>query len=159
MTQINISHAITVEVDVSRAWSFLWDIEALARCIRGCTRVATVESQRNYEATVERSIGPFALQVDLRMSVVSVDPPRLVELEITGKDRRLKTRIYQTLSLSLRAEGQDRAHIAIEGVGTVTGVLASVGKVLIRSHIDEIVDEFAEGLRREIKASRRCSVS
>ena len=149
MTQ-EISQSFQVEAKPAEVWSFLWDVEAVTRCIPGCEQVTVREPAKSYQAHVRKKVGPFAIGIELDVEVLESQAPALLRVAITGNDRRLRTRLQQDVRVSLRSQGERQTMVEIAGQFTLEGLLASLSRNLIAAHVTQIVDDFAGALRAAI---------
>ena len=149
MTQ-EIEHAFSVEAELEQVWSFIWDVKAVARCIPGCEQVDTVEEGKTYKALVRRAMGPFAIGIEIDIAVVETRPPEYLRVEMSGDDRRLRSRVNQVISLTLRQNADRQTEVAVNGTFTLTGLLASMNNHLIAGQVRQVLEDFASNLRAAI---------
>ena len=96
-----MQHTFVVDTNRERAWSFLWDVEAVAKCIPGCEEVTTQEPGVSYRARVRRSVGPFLIRFELTIAVTETVPLQRLQALVSGEDKRLRSSVEQKIEISL----------------------------------------------------------
>src|ERR1700745_3798190 len=71
---------------VEKVWEFLWDIDKVSRCIPGCQGVKTIKEREKYELSLKDSVGPITVQFELLAEVKKLEPLKLIEIAMEGKD-------------------------------------------------------------------------
>jgi len=143
-----------VAADPQEVWAFLWRLEEVAACIPGCVEVKVIEPAKQYQALVKRKMGPFVVGFELGVEVVEHEEPRRLRVTISGRDRKLKTEVEQTVTLVLTG-GRGQTGVSVTAAMELNGVLASLGKNLITMQIEQVLDDFVEALRAAIQESQR----
>jgi|ETNmetMinimDraft_26_1059896.scaffolds.fasta_scaffold71624_2 carbon monoxide dehydrogenase subunit G len=138
----NINHSFQVDSVPEQVWEFFWDVHAMARCIPGCEEVTTVEDNKTYKATVRRNMGPFLIRMPLDVTVLESTPPRLFRVQISGKDKKLRSEVHQTVSVGLTDAAPNKTDVEIDIDITLSGLLATLGRNLVRTQIIQAMDEF-----------------
>ncbi len=146
----DLEHSFRVDADRQQVWSFIWDVEAVARCIPGCKQVETLEEGKAYRARVERKLGPFSCGMDLDIAVVETRAPEYLSVEASGDDRRLRSQLKQVISLSLDEDGDPGTTVTVNATFTLTGLLASLGENLIEAQVGQVLGDFASTLQKAI---------
>ena len=149
-----IRHSFDVEAEPEKVWSFLWDIEALARCIPGSQEVSVQTEGKSYKARVGRKVGPFVLGLELDISVVQSEAPRLIRVEISGRDKRLKSELRQNVAIDLNSTGNGHSKVDVATTINLSGVLASLGERALSAHIHQVLDDFVRCLQGAIEERR-----
>ena len=149
MTQ-DIEHSFRVGAERQQVWSFIWDVEAVARCIPGCQQVERLEEKKSYRALVQRKLGPFSLGMDLDIVVVETRAPKYLSVEASGEDHRLRSQLRQVISLSLEKDGNPGTTVTINATFTLTGLLASLSKNMIETQVGQVLEDFASTLQQAI---------
>ncbi len=146
----DLEHSFRVDADRRQVWSFIWDVEAVARCIPGCKQVETLEEGKAYRARVERKLGPFSFGMDLDIEVVETRAPEYLSVEASGDDRRLRSQLKQVISLSLDEDRDPGTTVTVNATFTLTGLLASLGENLIEAQVGQVLGDFASTLQKAI---------
>jgi len=137
-----IQHSFQVDSLPEQVWEFFWDVHAMAQCVPGCEEVTTVEDNKTYQARVRRKMGPFLIRMPLDITVVESTPPKLFRVRISGKDKKLRSEVHQTVSVGLTGAPHDKTDVKIDIDITLSGLLATLGKNLVRTQITQTMDEF-----------------
>jgi uncharacterized protein len=145
-------HSFVVEARISEVWKFLWNVDAVARCIPGCEDVSVIEHNKYYAARIKKKMGPFAVAINLDVEVIEARPPDFLSVSVKGNDRRLRSEVTQLITLQLTPIGES-TQLDIEGEFSLTGLLGSLNKNLIVGQVSQIMDEFSGTLRKAILAS------
>lgn len=104
---MQIEKEFVVSAAPSEVWKLLWDIPTVASCIPGCDEVRETENDDRYEATITERVGPFRVQFALDIAVVAAEPEERIQVEATGKDRRMGSGISVALELGLAPVSPD----------------------------------------------------
>ena len=141
---------IEVKAPAEDVWGLLWDIERLARCLPGCEAINELEPRRKYAAVVVERIGPFQARFGLELSVTKVDPERFVQLEVTGKDRKLAASMRGVMQARLERTGDEGTALDIIADVQVTGKIAGLGQVVIKRKSRDVIGRFAQAITAEL---------
>jgi carbon monoxide dehydrogenase subunit G len=148
----DIKHSFIVEVKREQAWSFLWNLEAVAQCIPGCEEVRIQEAGKSYQARVRRNIGPFLIRMELDISVAESNPPQLIRVEVSGQDKRLRSKIGQKLAISLHEIGINQSRIDVATTMELSGMLTVLGERLLSVQIQQELDLFVACVQKGVEA-------
>ncbi len=141
---------IEVKAPAEDVWGLLWDIERLARCLPGCEAINELEPRRKYDAVVVERIGPFQARFGLELSVTKVDPERFVQVEVTGKDRKLAASMRGVMEARLERRGDEGTALDIIADVQVTGKIAGLGQVVIKRKSRDVIGRFAQAITAEL---------
>ena len=141
---------IEVKAPAEDVWGLLWDIERLARCLPGCEAINELEPRRKYAAVVVERIGPFQARFGLELSVTKVDPERFVQLEVTGKDRKLAASMRGVMEARLERREDEGTALDIIADVQVTGKIAGLGQVVIKRKSRDVIGQFAQAITAEL---------
>ena len=141
---------IEVKAPAEDVWGLLWDIERLARCLPGCEAINELEPRRKYAAVVVERIGPFQARFGLELSVTKVDPERFVQVEVTGKDRKLAASMRGVMEARLERRGDEGTALDIIADVQVTGKIAGLGQVVIKRKSRDVIGRFAQAITAEL---------
>ena len=141
---------IEVKAPAEDVWGLLWDIERLARCLPGCEAINELEPRRKYDAVVVERIGPFQARFGLELSVTKVDPERFVQVEVTGKDRKLAASMRGVMEARLERTGDEGTALDIIADVQVTGKIAGLGQVVIKRKSRDVIGRFAQAITAEL---------
>ncbi len=145
---------IEVKAPARDVWGLLWDIERLARCLPGCKAINELEPRRKYDAVVEERVGPFRAQFGLELSVTNVEPERLVQVHVQGKDKKLAASMRGDLEARLQEAGDAGTALDITADIQVTGKIAGLGQVVIKRKSREVIGRFAQAITAELDGAQ-----
>src|SRR6187399_2665845 len=128
--QQTMQNAFVVDTTRERAWAFLWDLEAVAKCVPGCEEVLTQEPSVSYKARVRRNVGPFLIRFELDITVIATLPLERIQVAVSGEDKRLRSKVQQNITVSLNDVGNGRCQIEIITDFRLSGMLAALGEGL-----------------------------
>ena len=153
----DFNRSFGIEAPPALVWKFLWDIEAMAGCIPGCEEVITQVENKTYLAKMRRKIGPFVIRMEMDIEVTECVEPERVAMVVAGRDRKLKSKLSQTVTLALEGEPEGPSCIEVNTHLELSGVLASLGAILLRGHIQNEMDTFVKNVQagiEELKAGQ-----
>lgn len=151
---MRIEHQIDVPVGLEEAWKFVWEIERLAACLPGCTRVEEVEALRRYSVQVEDQVGPYKVGFDFSVSVEESEPKRFIRVRAAGQDRRLGMSQQVDLFICFRGMDQERTILEIVADVNVVGRIAALGQFVVRRKIQETMSRFTSNVRAELERGK-----
>ena len=142
---IDLARTIDLPVAPAEAWTALWDVPAVARCLPGCQDVQEIEPQHRYRATVKDKVGPFTVSITLDVTVNPSEAEHLLRVSATGRDSVLGSpvRMSMTACLTPAAGG---SHLVLDGRAEVGGKLAALGQAVIHRKTRDVLDTFARNL-------------
>ena len=152
MTQENSQYTYDFEVEAQpdTVWSYLWDIHGIAACIEGCGEVREIEENRSYEAEVRMKLGPFLLRMPLEISVLELKEAELLKVRIKGSDKKLRSEALQHITISLDQPNPPQTTVAISADLELSGMLATLGKILVRQQFAKRIEDFSFKFRKSI---------
>ncbi len=145
---IDIKKTTDVSVLPDVAWALLRDVPRFGACVPKATQLTVVEPDCQYSAVIVDRIGPFGVQVPVRIDILSKEPRR-IQASLTGDDQRGQARLRGTLEAAVEPKGPGselQISIRIE----VLGRLAALGAVPMRRRAEEIFTEFTRRLQQEL---------
>jgi hypothetical protein len=151
-----ITHSFEVAAPREPVWSFLWDPQALARCVDGCQEVIVVEEGKSYKVRVRRKVSVFVVGFELDVTVLERQADSFVRIEISGKDRRLRSELHLTLLVSVDEIAPKLCRINLQATINLSGLLAALQKTLVAMQITQTLDDFATRLKSGIEQQASC---
>lgn len=149
--QQSMQHAFVVDTTRDRAWAFLWDLEAVAKCIPGCEEVLAQEPSVSYKARVRRHVGPFLIRFELDIAVIESVPSERIQVVVSGEDKRLRSNVQQNIAVLLNDFGNSQCQIEIITDFRLSGMLASLGEGLLGGQIRQEIDTFVESVKKTLQ--------
>jgi len=136
---------------IEKVWDFLWDVEKLSHCIPGCQGVKTLKEREKYELSVKDSVGPITVQFELLANVKKLEPLRLIEIAMEGKDFKAGG-VRQTMALALSSRGND-TQVDFETDVNVFGRLGTLGYPFVKKKAEAVIKEFGDKVKRAIETN------
>ena len=146
-----MQNAFVVDTVRERAWAFLWDLEAVAKCVPGCEEVLTQEPSVSYKARVRRNVGPFLIRFELDITVIATLPLERIQVAVSGEDKRLRSKVQQNITVSLNDVGNGRCQIEIITDFRLSGMLAALGEGLLAGQIRQEIDTFVGSVQNALQ--------
>jgi carbon monoxide dehydrogenase subunit G len=152
MASQNFSRELTVTASPELTWTVLTDVDRLASWVGIVQDVIELSRLEKYTAVLLDRVGPFKLRADLGISVNVVQDGQEVEVEASGRDRAVDSRIAVRARLRVSPAEHGGAAIATEGRYEVTGRVASMGSGVIQKKADRILEDFFSKAALELGA-------
>lgn len=133
-------------------WDLLWDTEKMTKCVPGVENVKA-ESETTYFFTVKSKVGILSASFNAKLTVLESEPPvRLVSI-IEGKDSKIASRVKQRNTMELVEISPSETEMRYKSEVTLTGKLATLGRMVIRGKAKQLMKEFSETVKKEIENS------
>lgn len=146
---MKFTHTAMVAAPRDKVWPRLMDIPAAARCVPGVASVRPNGKDR-YLGTLAVQIGPVRLVLDGDFSIVARDETAgTASIRADAKDSRVGGAIRATLDLAL-AEKEGETQLRIGTDLAVVGRLGEFGQASIKRKADQLIQDFAECLARQV---------
>ena len=146
---MKLTNTATVAAPKDRVWARLMDIPAAARCVPGVASVRPNGKDR-YLGTLAVQIGPVRLVLDGDFAITARDEPAgTASIRADAKDSRVGGAIRATMDLAL-AEKNGETELRIGTDLTVIGRLGEFGQAVIKRKADQLMQDFAECLARQV---------
>ena len=149
--QQTMQNAFVVDTTRERAWAFLWDLEAVAKCVPGCEEVLTQEPGLSYKARVRRNVGPFLIRFELDIAVIESVTLERIRVVVSGEDKRLRSKVQQNITVSLKDFGNSQCEIEIITDFRLSGMLAALGEGLLAGQIRQEIDTFVGSVQNALQ--------
>lgn len=121
-------------------WQGLNDADVLKSAIPGCTRIAWVD-ENSLEAEISVSLGITKLKFTGDLTLSDVDPA--VSYHLSGRGRGLLGKAEGAAHITLEDE-DDNTILTFRAVGGASGKLVSLGKSLLGTRAQGVIDGFFE---------------
>ncbi len=143
-------HTFHVDSKAPNVWAFFWHVPGMAACIPGCEEVTTIQEHESYRVQVRRNMGPFLIRIPLDIYVIESVVPRSIRIEVSGRDKRLRSEVSQAIAVSLKATDDGGTNVDLDVHVALNGILAKLGEHLVMSQIEQMLHEFFAALRGAI---------
>ncbi len=143
---IDLARTIDLPVAPAQAWTALWDVPAVARCLPGLQNVEEIEPQHRYRATVKDKVGPFSVVITMDVTVNPSEAEHLLRVSATGRDSVLGSPVRVSMTACLTPSAAGGSHLVLDGHAEVGGKLAALGQAVIHRKTRDVLDTFARNL-------------
>jgi carbon monoxide dehydrogenase subunit G len=141
-----------VEIGAPRekVWNFIWDVDRFILCVPGCKEAKTLEAGKRYSATMIEKVGPFKVEFPTTIEVLEREELSRIRAQASGADNKIGSRMKIELDVNLREEGGKTVLGFIAGVD-ILGKLAALGHSIIKRKADQVLDEFAQAVKKQLE--------
>jgi carbon monoxide dehydrogenase subunit G len=147
---MHFQHRVVLPADRERAWQFLMDMPSIGRCVPGVTEV-TPEGQNDYLGTMNVRIGPIALNLAGKLTVLEQDATRgRALLGAQASDRRAGGSVTAKIELQLEPNDSESTSLLVTTDANVLGKLGEFGQPLIRKKADQTMQEFSRNVQKAL---------
>lgn len=148
---MRFEHSVTVPAPRERLWELLMDVPRVAKCVPGVEAVEALGDDK-YRGTLRVSVGPIKLSLQGDIAITEADPAAgRASMRADAADRRAGGAVKAIMNMSI-AEAADGSgtDLKVETDAQVMGRIGEFGQPIIRRKADQIMQEFAQNLRKEI---------
>lgn len=142
------------EVEISaprqKVWDFIWDVDRFIACVPGCKEAKTLEPGKRYAATMVEKVGPFRVEFPTTIEVLEREDLTRIKAQASGADNKIGSRMKITLDVNLREQGDKTVLGFVAGVD-ILGKLAALGHGIIKRKADQVLDEFARAVKKQLE--------
>ena len=146
---VKFTYDVIVEAPQDRVWAILSDVPQAASLLPG---VEAVEQQPDgsYTGTVRVRVGPIGINLAGRMEVDQDRAAGTWRLKAQADDRRIGGGVASTVETVVSEPAPGRTQMSVSADVQFSGRLGQLGQPLIKKKADDMVQEFAEGLKRAV---------
>jgi carbon monoxide dehydrogenase subunit G len=142
------------EVEISaprqKVWDFIWDVDRFIACVPGCKEAKTLEPGKRYAATMVEKVGPFRVEFPTTIEVLEREELTRIKAQASGADNKIGSRMKISLDVNLREQGDKTVLGFVAGVD-ILGKLAALGHGIIKRKADQVLDEFAGAVKKQLE--------
>ena len=151
---IDLARTIDLPVTPAQAWTALWDVPAVARCLPGLQEIQEIsapgttrrDEPHRYRATVRDKVGPFSVVITVDVTVNPSEAEHLLRVSATGRDSVLGSPVRMSMTACLTPSAAGGSHLVLDGRAEVGGKLAALGQAVIHRKTRDVLDTFARNL-------------
>jgi uncharacterized protein len=133
-----------------KVWQFIWDVDRFIACVPGCKEAKTVEEGKRYTATMVEKVGPFKVEFPTSIEVLEREELTHIKAQASGADNKIGSRMKLDLDVQLREQGDQTVVSFVAGVD-ILGKLAALGHGIIKRKADQVLDEFAQAVKKKLE--------
>jgi carbon monoxide dehydrogenase subunit G len=149
---VKLESSFDVPANRQQAWDLLMDVPRIVPCMPGATLKDEI-SENEWKAEMAVKLGPIALAFDTTVIRESSDEAAgRVVLSAAAKEKRARGRAEATIESTLtEVAGGTRVDIVTDL--TLAGAVAQYGRGVVHDVSEQMVAQFAAGLRAQLAAS------
>jgi carbon monoxide dehydrogenase subunit G len=140
----------SIGAEAGRVWECLLDVNCLATCLPGTRDIVQVD-ERTFDGTIKATVGPIEGTFVYRAHVIESTPPTELLAELSGTDSVTKSTIRADVRMTLTPLAAQATELAYHARVQVSGRLAILGDMVLRTTAAVLLDEFARRLRRQLE--------
>jgi uncharacterized protein len=147
---MRFEHRVTIAADRERVWDFLMQVPKVGQCVPGVTDVKPLSGDE-YEGTMKVRIGPVALQLQGKLSIVERDESAgRATMSAQAADRRAGGSVNARMQMQLEPKSPSETELIVTTDANVLGKLGEFGQPVIRRKADQTMEEFASNVQKAI---------
>jgi len=133
-----------------KVWNFIWDVDRFIACVPGCKEAKTVEAGKRYSATMVEKVSPFRVEFPTTIEVLETEELSRIKAQASGADNKIGSRMKIELNVHLREQDGKTMLGFVAGVD-ILGKLAALGHGIIKRKADQVLDEFAQAVKKQLE--------
>jgi uncharacterized protein len=141
---------VEIRAPREKVWKFIWDVDRFIACVPGCKEAKTLEEGKRYSAIMTEKVGPFKVEFPTTIEVLEREELSHIKAQAAGADNKIGSRMKIDLDVKLRAENDNTILGFVAGVD-ILGKLAALGHGIIKRKADQVLDEFAQAVKRKLE--------
>ncbi|MGN6730534.1 MAG: CoxG family protein [Candidatus Binatia bacterium] len=141
---------VEIRAPREKVWRFIWDVDRFIACVPGCKEAKTLEEGRRYAATMVEKVGPFKVEFPTSIEVLEREEMTRIKAQASGADNKIGSRMKLDLDVNLREDGDKTVLAFVAGVD-ILGKLAALGHGIIKRKADQVLDEFAQAVKKKLE--------
>ena len=142
--------SVEIQVAKEKVWNFIWDVDRFIACVPGCKDAKTIEIGKRYTATMVEKVGPFKVEFPTTIEVLESQELSHIKAQASGADNKIGSRMKIDLDVRLQGEGENTTLSFTAGVD-ILGKLAALGHGIIKRKADQVLDEFAQAVKKQLE--------
>jgi carbon monoxide dehydrogenase subunit G len=142
---LEISKSVTLGESTDTVWAVVRDPVRVAGCIPNVREFEQQGDAAVYSATIEDKLGPFKVEVPVRIDIGEDDAARRMTATIAGNDKRGQARVRGEVAATV-VQADGGSVLDLTSRIEVLGRLAALGAVPMRRRADQIFDVFVHNL-------------
>jgi carbon monoxide dehydrogenase subunit G len=147
---LQFEKSVEIQVPKEKVWNFIWDVDRFIACVPGCKDARTLEIGKRYAATMVEKVGPFKVEFPTTIEVLERQELSHIKAQASGADNKIGSRMKIDLDVRLLGEGEHTTLSFTAGVD-ILGKLAALGHGIIKRKADQVLDEFAQAVKKQLE--------
>jgi carbon monoxide dehydrogenase subunit G len=147
---LQFEKSVEIQVAKEKVWSFIWDVDRFIACVPGCKEAKTIDAGKRYSATMVEKVGPFKVEFPTTIEVLEREELSHIKAQASGADNKIGSRMKIDLDVRLLGEG-DKTTLSFTAGVDILGKLAALGHGIIKRKADQVLDEFAQAVKKQLE--------
>ena len=141
---------VEIHAPKEKVWNFIWDVDRFIACVPGCKEAKTLEEGKRYSATMVEKVGPFRVEFPTTIEVLEKEDLKRIKAQASGADNKVGSRMKIGLDVQLR-EQDNKTVLGFVANVDILGKLAALGHGIIKRKADQVLDEFAQSVKKRLE--------
>jgi carbon monoxide dehydrogenase subunit G len=133
-----------------KVWDFIWDVDRFIACVPGCREAKTVQAGKFYSAIMVEKVGPFRVEFPTSIEVLEREELSHIKAQASGVDNKIGSRMKLELDVNL-TERDGKTVLGLTAGVDILGKLAALGHGIIKRKADQVLDEFAQAVKKTVE--------
>jgi carbon monoxide dehydrogenase subunit G len=147
---LQFEKSVEIQVPKEKVWNFIWDVDRFIACVPGCKEAKTIDAGKRYSATMVEKVGPFKVEFPTTIEVLEREELSHIKAQASGADNKIGSRMKIDLDVRLVGEG-DKTTLSFTAGVDILGKLAALGHGIIKRKADQVLDEFAQAVKKQLE--------
>ncbi|MFS0646067.1 CoxG family protein [Siminovitchia sp. 179-K 8D1 HS] len=143
---MKIKDSFTIQAAKEDVWTVFMDVEKLASCVPGCENLVAL-SDTEYEADMVVKTKFMTIKFKANGVLTDAVEGKELKVEMLGKPMKLAGLFKSKMTVQLEEIDENVTNIIYEMDLQMTGRLATLGDILMKSTVEKSADEFAENVQ------------
>ena len=146
---MKFTYDVTVDAPQDRVWAILSDVPQAASLMPGVESVVA-QPDGTYTGAVRVRVGPIGFNLTGRVEVQQDRDAGTWRLQARADDRRVGAGVTSAVETVITEPTPGRTQMRVGADVQFSGRLGQLGQPLIKKKADDMVQAFAEGLKRAV---------
>jgi carbon monoxide dehydrogenase subunit G len=147
---MKLEHSVAVQAPKAKLWDLLMDVPRVAKCVPGVESVEALGDDK-YRGTLKVSVGPIKLALQGDISITDSDAASgKAAMRADAADKRVGGAVKAVMDMQVDEASADTSNLTIVTDAQVMGRIGEFGQPIIRKKADQIMQEFAKNLSKEV---------
>jgi carbon monoxide dehydrogenase subunit G len=149
---MKFEHSVAVQAPKQKVFELLMDVPRVAKCVPGVESVEALGDDK-YRGTLKVSVGPIKLALQGDIAITGSDlASGKAAMRADAADKRVGGAVKATMDMQVDEASADTSNLTIVTDAQVMGRIGEFGQPIIRKKADQIMQEFAKNLSKEVSA-------
>jgi carbon monoxide dehydrogenase subunit G len=145
-----LDQQVTIPAPVDAVWDFMMDIPAVSRCVPGVESFEAVDED-TFQGALKLKVGPISVRLQGKVVVAERDRENLrSRLDVSAAEKRIASTVNAKATMTLVPKGERETEVLIHTEASILGKLGEFGQAVMRRKADQVMQEFAQNMAREL---------